>query len=689
MFPNIPHQLGRGVKRRRVGVACNPCRAHKIRCDGVRPACGTCLRRREKCGYSDNDDGHSFNLGAGDGQDSYPLSPRIQQSTTAKDVFEPEVTAMGLAVRPLNDSHRSGSGEAFFGDSSAVTFIQRLQETLRPEGLAPELPQAYDTAQTPSNKRTGQYTEISLDMLPPRALADHLVDCYFSKIHILYPFVHKVAFLSLYQRIWMLGDNGSTSMNIGLGLGDSVVRRRTFYYGLNIIFAHGCQFSETMGAERQTTSEAFFRLSKPALDVDYLEHGDLALVQVLLLSSHYLQGSQTPNRCWHAIGSACRLAQGLGLHTNTGDEYRSFAQNQMRRRVWHGCRMLDLAASSMLGRPAMASQHSLVPLPEAVDDCYLVGDVACCEQPLGTFSRVEWFIATLKLHELLQKLQNTVYEDQMDHSALDAAVQKKMRIVRQVQSITQIDLELDNFRANIPQPLSWEATEVDKPGPFLRERCLLRARFLYLKLLAYRPALSQSLDRRPVQRTNSEDQIGTYETGIYANLILNCSVLCVQTALELIGLVHDTCSTDLASVWFYNVFYTFTAGIVLILAETNSAAVAAVTRNGLDAAWEQCQWILNYLKTYSIVAERCSHSLSDTRFKCLRMLGKTSSLRELTGLMSKDPDCWDQNAAQTGRDGAPNLDSDGAANEPLPNSFFDDLNLDNVALDWSWFDFSY
>ncbi|RDW59345.1 fungal specific transcription factor domain-containing protein [Aspergillus mulundensis] len=538
---------------------------------------------------------------AGDGQDVNPSSPRIRESTTAEDVFEPEVTAMGLTARPLNDGHRSG--EAFFGDSSAVAFIQRLQETLRPEGLAPEPPQVYNTAKTPSDKRTNGYTKISLDMLPPRALADHLVDCYFSKIHILYPFVHKVAFLSLYQRIWMPGDNTSTPMNTGLGLGDSAVSGTTFYYGLNIIFAHGCQFSEIMGADRQTTSEAFFRRSKPALDVDYLERGDLALVQVLLLNSHYLQGSQTPNRCWHAIGTAYRLAQGLGLHTNTGDDYRSFASNQMRRRIWHGCRMLDLAASSMLGRPAMTSQHSLVPLPAAVDDCYLVGDVASCEQPPGIFSRVEWFIATLKLHELLQKMHNTVYEDQTDPSTLDPAARKKMRIIRQLQSITQIDLELDDFRANIPKPLSWEVVEGDKPDPLLRERCLLKA-----------------------------------------------------------------------SVWFYNVFYTFTAGIVLILAETNSAAVEAVTRNGLDAAWEQCQRTLNYLKAYSIVAERCSHSLSDTRSKCLKML---------------EPYRWNENAAQTSGNYAPELNMDETANGTFPDSLFADLNLDNVALDWSWFDISY
>jgi hypothetical protein len=66
------------------------------------------------------------------------------------------------------------------------------------------------------------------------------------------------------------------------------VNRTTFYYGLNVIFASGCQFSDIVQHEREAISEAFFRTCKPALGVDYLEDGDLALAQSLLLMAHYL-----------------------------------------------------------------------------------------------------------------------------------------------------------------------------------------------------------------------------------------------------------------------------------------------------------------------------------------------------------------------------------------------------------------
>jgi hypothetical protein len=69
-----------------------------------------------------------------------------------------------------------------------------------------------------------------------------------------------------------------------------------------MIFASACQFSDIVQHEREAISEAVFHTCKLALDVDYLEDGDLALAQTLLLIAHYLQGSRDPNRCWHVIG---------------------------------------------------------------------------------------------------------------------------------------------------------------------------------------------------------------------------------------------------------------------------------------------------------------------------------------------------------------------------------------------------
>jgi hypothetical protein len=133
----------------------------------------------------------------------------------------------------------------------------------------------------------------------------------------------------------------------------------------------------------------------------------------------------------------------------------------------------------------------------------------------------------------------------------------------------------------------------------------------------------------------------------------------------------------------------FTAGLVLILAEFHSGAVKAATREVLDAAWERCQWVLNYLGTYSVVAERCFHSLNDTRSKCLKMRGKPASLHAFTGLTDIDSNRCDGNALQTGENNTSGLDENGTANGNFSDSLFDDIDFNNVALDWSWFDISH
>lgn len=357
-------------KRKRVSLACSACRRQKIRCDGLRPRCGTCERRRDVCVYEEQTcvrdfcrcqeleltrirDSKRFEMDLGT---SSPFSGHVNLAFTSPSVPSPVqrvddehgsgVTAMGLVSQPPDSAH--GSMKEFFGDSSAISFIKQLQDTLRPN--APTGTESNrERRQHRVHGRTSSPRPISsepwVNSLPPRTLADHLVNCYFAKIHTLYPFVHKYAFLAMYRSLWTAqGFPSGRKPTNGLGLGDTRVNSITFYYALNAIFALGCQFSTVVQAERETTSEAFFRLCKPALDLDSLQGSDLALVQTLLLMVHYLQGSRTPDRCWHVIGTACRVAQAIGLHADSGNSNRSFAEIQIRRRVWHGCVMLDLYA---------------------------------------------------------------------------------------------------------------------------------------------------------------------------------------------------------------------------------------------------------------------------------------------------------------------------------------------------------
>jgi hypothetical protein len=278
--------------------------------------------------------------------DSLPAAPEtsnILNPVTLGDEDDVGVTAMGLVSKSPKGDY--ATAKEHFGESSAIAFIQQLQDTLRLDSTV----SSFDSERTHSRHLSQREREsrplcgTEIGSLPPRPLADHLVSCYFSRIHTLYPFVHKPAFMDEYKSLWSPAESASTRIKAhGLGLGSLDVSSTTFYFALNVVFALGCQFSDVVQVDREVTSEAFFQLCKPALDLNYLENGDLALCQTLLLMAHYLQSSSTPNRCWHVIGMACREAQALGLHSGANDPRFSTTEIQIRRRVWHGCVMLDL-----------------------------------------------------------------------------------------------------------------------------------------------------------------------------------------------------------------------------------------------------------------------------------------------------------------------------------------------------------
>lgn len=135
----------------------------------------------------------------------------------------------------------------------------------------------------------------------------------------------------------------------------------------------------------------------------------------------------------------------------------------------------------MLGRPVMILHNPSTPLPQSIDDEHLVVESSICVQPVGLFSRFEWFIATLKLYDLLRTTLNTLYdnaEKQSNHNPDNSPHRGRTETLRQIECITRIDAELQEFRLTVPEQLRWDVPIHEKQdNQFLRERCLLKARY--------------------------------------------------------------------------------------------------------------------------------------------------------------------------------------------------------------------
>lgn len=126
----------------------------------------------------------------------------------------------------------------------------------------------------------------------------------------------------------------------------------------------------------------------------------------------------------------------------------------------------------------MIAQKPVTPLPEAIDDCYLSADAPTCKQPPRLLSRVVWFIETLKLYDTLRKILKLLYDNAGPMEAGNMSNHLPAGNTWQIQSIIQIDADLEEFKANLPEALMWDH-EVLRDGPdnFRREKCLLRARY--------------------------------------------------------------------------------------------------------------------------------------------------------------------------------------------------------------------
>lgn len=286
-------------------------------------------------------------LMSNDGHNASTLRTRQASGFRSSRGSRSRITAMGITPDGLFGLPESE--DEFFGDSSVASFLKQIKEsaTKEPERgrstINPVPSATFGTPSIPMPPVADNSLSVKAYDLPPRQLADYLLNFYFDKIHSLYPYVHKPNFLRAYRRLWTPDTETDTeTISSGLGLGDAYVPPALFHCALNIIFALGCHFSKLDHTARQATAEEFFQRSQRLLNVMSLDKGDLALVQTLLLTSQYLQGGESPSRCWNIIGLACRIAQSLGMHSLKADRPRTPAQIQMRRRVWHGCVMLDL-----------------------------------------------------------------------------------------------------------------------------------------------------------------------------------------------------------------------------------------------------------------------------------------------------------------------------------------------------------
>ncbi len=95
----------------------------------------------------------------------------------------------------------------------------------------------------------------------------------------------------------------------------------------------------------------------------------MVLVQYLLVMGQYLQGTQKSVETWTIHGLAVKAALQLGLHSAEASKRFSPLDQEIRKRTWYGCVILDRTLSMTFGRPAaIPDDYVKLELPRSFDD---------------------------------------------------------------------------------------------------------------------------------------------------------------------------------------------------------------------------------------------------------------------------------------------------------------------------------
>jgi hypothetical protein len=227
----------------------------------------------------------------------------------------------------------TNTGE-FFGISSAGSFTAQIKKAidirLGKPGTGPSnsVPATSRSVLGVTGAGDAPAPELSY-VLPPRRQADHLMELYWFYVDPLYPFLDRKRWTNAYNAIF-----AGTVIDFN---------ERIFVATLNIIFALSTQLHESQSLEqREQSSETYFRRAQELLPMSPWESGSLELVQCLLVTSQYLQSTYNPHQTWMVVGSAIRMAQGLGLHLpETSADRSDPGERELLRRIWYGCILMD------------------------------------------------------------------------------------------------------------------------------------------------------------------------------------------------------------------------------------------------------------------------------------------------------------------------------------------------------------
>ncbi|KAL7920774.1 fungal-specific transcription factor domain-containing protein [Trichoderma austrokoningii] len=687
-------------KRNRLRKSCHPCRLRKSKCDGTRPSCLTCLSRGQPslCTYEQLQTGQSKrtsirnipslpserNNSLGNLPTGTPggtligsvpdLTPHASSKSWSPESGHRENESTAPGENPQSIKKPIRQCESIFGPPSTHSFIRRVAATIEPINKRTAPPSNFlgkPYLNDPIGFTVSNTNDISMDidslLLPEKKLADSLMNTYWRFSHPIFPVLHWPSFTDKYDNLWRSTDSFSLSKYTGNDM--------LLLSIVNVVLAIGCQRSEHCPAEWRTRdAESLYRRSVRLVSAETLDEYSFPAAQLFILRAIYLQYTSFASRCWSTLGVAQRVAYGLGLHKDIPESTNQL-EREMRRRLWHTSLIMDSIASYTFGWPIAMGRTNSVPLPQAIDDEYLLEEGEGY-QPAHKPSRLEFFRNYLQLSEVPREITDSMHA--LGQNSIEQG--STTSLTQYVSEMPKYCLQLDEMLGNLPSQLQ-EANQPVVEECFRVQSLVLSIRSTYVRLSILRPCLLATVANRTIRSELLKAKTGN--TSLAMGLLNDVNKLCVSTARTVITRVHKNAYLMYQASTWHTLRVTFGSATVLLAASLLPELQVDLDQEPDRTIWEQTIAIFELYMSYDISAQGGLQALRDyqQRFEAAKKRDKPSKA---------ELDCSNTPPISQGSTvvGLPAEISPGLDNEFLGSGASGpDGDLSQAFFDWNWLDF--
>ncbi|KAL0577502.1 Gypsy retrotransposon integrase-like protein 1 [Marasmius crinis-equi] len=431
---------------------------------------------------------------------SDPSSPESSSSHQPKTTDAEEEDLSHLAItEDLKRFTISGLQGRFFGSSSGFALMRNAHGAKQEITGRDDYNDARHFRRTPNNPSSHQWEEEirtreeSPYDFPESSLLVSLISLYFERHNPYFPTIYEPTFRK--------------SVIQGLHLND-----REFGAVVLAVCALGARFSDderVLSVPGHTLSAGWkwFKQIHPTCRTTAFDMPSLYELQYYCLAGLYTFGTPCPSLAWTIVGIGIRRAVEMGAHRRMPDGHKPTVNDEQKKRIFWVLITADRLICNFLGRPsAIRDEDFDLELPIECDDEYWqnADPEKAFVQPHGQPPRVSFFIATIKLCEILSFLMKTMYslkKSQLVMGILTESWEQK--------TASDLDSALNDWKSKLPehsklfffgsphsrQPLKHATVQWNpdaKPGLFFDQSAFAHTLFYVVQIQVHRRFVRKS-----------------------------------------------------------------------------------------------------------------------------------------------------------------------------------------------------